>query len=402
MPGGVVDVMHVGSAALLGSDCPGLRPDLNIRKGDKVQTGQILFTDKSRPQIGFAAPISGVVKSVEFGARRSLSAIVIERDDAASAPKAVDLPVAGVDIRKSLLESGHWPAFRSRPFGRIPDPDVVPEAIFVTMTDPDPHAPEPNLVLDGRRAEFARGLDALQQLTDGAVHVCQVKGQDKVSAFDRVQIHSFPDRHPYGLAAAHIARLHPRGAVWTIGYQDVAAIGRFLETGRYSAERVVAVSGPRYPRPHLARTVQGAVIADVLAGVSLSPGSGHPARLLSGSALTGSESAYLGRNHQQITVLDRPPPARLPTFLSHLAGGSRPGGLRPLFPTGALEHALPTDTPPVPLMRALSVGDLEAAERLGCLDLIEEDVAMLSALCTSGADYQPMLRRVLDDLERAI
>ena len=49
-------------------------------------------------------------------------------------------------------------------------------------------------------------------------------------------------------------------------------------------------------------------------------------------------------------------------------------------------------------MRALSVGDVDAAERLGCRELIEEDVAALSRLCTSGADYGRLLREVLDQL----
>ncbi len=385
---------------MLGSDCPGLRPVLKVANGDRIQAGQILFTDRSRPQIGFAALVSGVIQSIEFGARRSLSAIVIRNEPSAEALSTLGPPDTA-DIRKTLLDSGHWPAFRTRPFGRIPDPDAMPEAIFVTMTDPDPGAPDPSLVLAGELSAFEAGLEALQDLTDGSVHLCQAKGQDLVAARKRVQVHSFPDRYPYGLAAAHIARLHPRGAVWTIGYQDVTAIGRFLQTGSYSASRVISVSGPRYPNPHLARTVQGAAIADVLTALSIRPEPGHPPRLLSGSVLTGSDSGYLGRYHQQITILDGSPPARLPAFLARLAQGSGRRGVRALFPTAALEHALPTDTPPVPLMRALSVGDIEAAERLGCLDLIEEDVAMLSALCTSGVDYRPMLRRVLDELEQA-
>jgi Na+-transporting NADH:ubiquinone oxidoreductase subunit A len=79
-------------------------------------------------------------------------------------------------------------------------------------------------------------------------------------------------------------------------------------------------------------------------------------------------------------------------------GGHRPS---PLIPTAKLESALPYGLPVVPLMRALSVGDAEVAERLGCLDLIEEDVALLSSLCTSGSDYGQLLRRVLDELEDA-
>ena len=55
----------------------------------------------------------------------------------------------------------------------------------------------------------------------------------------------------------------------------------------------------------------------------------------------------------------------------------------------------------MPLIRALAVGDVEAAARLGALELIEEDIALLSTLCTSGADYGALLRQALDILAEA-
>ena len=53
-------------------------------------------------------------------------------------------------------------------------------------------------------------------------------------------------------------------------------------------------------------------------------------------------------------------------------------------------------------MRALAVRDSESAARLGALGLVEEDVALLSNLCTSGSDYGKLLRNVLDDLAEQI
>ena len=55
--------------------------------------------------------------------------------------------------------------------------------------------------------------------------------------------------------------------------------------------------------------------------------------------------------------------------------------------------------PPVPLLRALSVGDTETAERLGCLELAESDVALLTHVCPSKIDYAPLLRKALDEIE---
>jgi Na+-transporting NADH:ubiquinone oxidoreductase subunit A len=69
-----------------------------------------------------------------------------------------------------------------------------------------------------------------------------------------------------------------------------------------------------------------------------------------------------------------------------------------MIPTAALERALDFGFPVIPFLRALSVGDAETASRLGCLEMVEEDLAAVSLACTSGADYGRMLRHVLDEL----
>ena len=73
------------------------------------------------------------------------------------------------------------------------------------------------------------------------------------------------------------------------------------------------------------------------------------------------------------------------------------------LPMEAFERAFPFDILPTPLMRALAIGDVETAERLGCLELVEEDMAVLTQLCTSGCDYGHLLRHSLNLLlsERA-
>jgi Na+-transporting NADH:ubiquinone oxidoreductase subunit A len=70
----------------------------------------------------------------------------------------------------------------------------------------------------------------------------------------------------------------------------------------------------------------------------------------------------------------------------------------PIIPTGKLDNALPRGLLPLPLMRALSVKDSEVAQRLGCLNLAEDDMALLTNGCTSGSDYGSLLRQVLDEL----
>ena len=64
------------------------------------------------------------------------------------------------------------------------------------------------------------------------------------------------------------------------------------------------------------------------------------------------------------------------------------------------ERIFPFDTPATYLLRALSVDDIEEAERLGCLELDEEDLALCTFVCPGKANYATILRRNLDLIEK--
>ncbi len=68
---------------------------------------------------------------------------------------------------------------------------------------------------------------------------------------------------------------------------------------------------------------------------------------------------------------------------------------------GQYERVMPMDILATFLLRALAVGDHEEAERLGCLELDEEDLALCSFVDPGKADFGPLLRRSLEAIERA-
>lgn len=394
----------VARIALLGVDLPGLRPKLLCEQGSRVKRGQAVFHDRAHPEIVFVSPVAGVVESITLGPRRSLSALVIRSETGQREPDPVTMAMSSATaVRAALLENGSWPSFLTRPFGRIPAPDAVPEAIFVTVTADNPHAPDPRVVLADQHDAFAAGLKALALLTDGTVHVCQAQGADIAAGLgDRIRGSFFSSGTASGLAGTHIHRLHPVGrgqSVWSIGYQDVLSIGKLIETGVPDFSRVVAIAGPRARHPGLLRTVAGASLQELIREETVTGTGAAPLCVLSGSAATGRQASWLGRYHQQITLLDDVPnhgKAPEKGWIAHFRRASSMPA--PLVPTAALECALSFDVPVVPFLRALSVGDAETASRLGCLEMVEEDLAAVSLACTSGADYRRMLRHVLDEL----
>ncbi len=71
-----------------------------------------------------------------------------------------------------------------------------------------------------------------------------------------------------------------------------------------------------------------------------------------------------------------------------------------MVPIGTYEWVTPLDIIPTYLLRALAIGDLEEAEKLGCLELEEEDLALCSFTCPGKYNYGAHLRNVLTEIER--
>ena len=71
-----------------------------------------------------------------------------------------------------------------------------------------------------------------------------------------------------------------------------------------------------------------------------------------------------------------------------------------MVPIGMYERIMPLDIIPTFLLRALEIGDLERAEKLGALELDEEDLALCSFVCPGKQDYGEHLRKVLDQIHK--
>jgi Na+-transporting NADH:ubiquinone oxidoreductase subunit A len=71
-----------------------------------------------------------------------------------------------------------------------------------------------------------------------------------------------------------------------------------------------------------------------------------------------------------------------------------------MIPLSAYEDVMPLDLLPVPLLRALAARDTVRAERLGCLELGEEDLALCTFVDAGKNDWQRALRLVLVMIEK--
>ncbi|MDH1261545.1 Na(+)-translocating NADH-quinone reductase subunit A [Pseudomonas sp. GD03944] len=418
----------VRSVAVIGFDYHGMKPTMEVQVGDRVKLGQVLFSDKKLPGVNYTAPGAGVISAIHRGEKRVLQSVVIdlEGDDQltfAQYPVSELATLSDSSIRENLQQSGLWTALRSRPFSQVPAIDAVPSSIFVTAIDTHPLAADPAVVIADHAADFENGLTVLSGLAK--VFLCKApQASLPGEQLEKVQVEAFAGPHPAGLAGTHIHFLDPVNAtksVWSIGYQDVIAIGKLFTTGHLWVDRVVSLAGPVVTEPRLLRTRLGANLDELTAG-QLETGYN---RVVSGSVLGGRTArgafAYLGRYHQQVSCLaegtDREmlhylragvnKHSVLNIFVSKLMAAktfafstTTNGSPRAMVPVGNYEAVMPLDILATQLLRYLIVGDTEMAQKLGCLELDEEDLALCTYVCAGKYEYGPILRDNLSRIEK--
>ena len=421
----------ITEVAVVGTDYVGIKPTMLVREGDSVIIGQPLLEDKKNPGVFITSPAAGTVKAVNRGERRALQSIVVEVAEHEESQKftAHDASYLGSLERQivvdQLVDSGQWTAFRTRPFSKVPAVDSTPRSIFVNAMDTNPLAADPQVVIAESSQDFHNGLIVLERLTEGSVFVTTAPDfSPEIPNGGRIVNKQFSGPHPAGLAGTHIHCLDPvspERSVWTISYQDVIAIGALFTTGQLSVTRVVALGGPQVNSPRLLKTRLGARLTQLTANEL----NEEENRIISGSILNGFAAkgpfAYLGRYNDQVSVLregrERPMLhylvagknrfSAMPIYLSRLLGKkswdfttSTNGSERAMVPVGAYEKVMPLDVLPTQLLRSLIVGDTEMAQKLGALELDEEDLALCTYVCPGKYEYGPILRDNLARIEK--
>jgi len=444
IPGGPLQVVRGSTpctrVAVMADDFPGMKARMHVEEGDTVKRGQVLFEDRKRPGVMHTAPGAGRIVGIHRGEKRSLQSVVIDLSDGersgepgpdefasfTSYTGASPDSLSGDQIRALLVESGLWTAIRERPYSKVPTPDGSADALFITATDTNPHAPIPEVALEGRMDDFVLGAGLVAKLVDGPTYLC-VGEHSEIGdrAPSSVRVEQFAGPHPSGTVGLHIHQLRPvnrQHSVWHIGYQDVAAIGQLFSTGRLDMTRVISIAGPQVENPRLERTRIGARVSEIVAPDA----SEAEVRIISGSVLEGKRTHgeafdYMGRYDRQISLLEED---RENVFLGWLAPGfdlfsitrtfiskifkperfrfttSTYGSPRAMVPIGLYERVMPMDIMPTFLLRALIVGDIERAEQLGILELDEEDLALCTYVCPGKTNYGPILRKNLETIEK--
>jgi Na+-transporting NADH:ubiquinone oxidoreductase subunit A len=423
------DTIVVSKVAVLGEEYIGMRPTMHVQVGDVVKKGQLLFEDKKNPGVKFVSPAAGDVIEINRGARRVLQSVVIgvKGEEFVAFDKIEADNILNTERQKlvdTLIETGLWTALRTRPYSKAPAIDSTPHSIFVTATDTNPLALDPQLVISEREEDFANGIKVLTQLVSGGkIFVCKASGANVSASGENVEVHEFSGPHPAGLVGTHIHHLDTVGVgkkVWHINYQDVLCFGASITSGELDTRRVISIAGPAAKSPTIVRTVLGASTKELVDGQCYDA----PTRVISGSVLNGTKAsgpqAFLGRFHLQVSLIQEDAEKRFlgwispgankhsvtRAYLGHLSPkklfnmtSTTNGSDRSMVPIGNYERIMPLDVIPTLLLRDLLSGDTDGAQTLGALELDEEDLALFTYVCPGKYDYGPVLREALTTIE---
>ena len=434
-----LDIKLVGEASLTKSDAiksnfysikpedfHGLTPKLLVKAGVKVKAGEPIFYDKSNDSIQFVSPVSGEVTEIIRGDKRRILEIKIQADKTQTFFDHEKLEVKSATkeaIKAKLLASGCWPFVMQRPYDVIANPEQTPKGIFISAYASAPLAANFDFVLTGKQAELQAAVTALSKLTDGNVNVSVSK--DSHSPFTNLEdvvTHKVSGPHPSGNVGTLINKIDPvnKGeVVWTFTPQDLVIIGEVLLTGKFNAERIVALAGSGIQEPRYLVTKIGSEIATMVYDRGIEKDAN--VRIISGNVLSGKEikpDGFLGYYSNVVTVIpegddyeffgwNKPVFEKVSTSRALTFSWLTPnknfdlntntnGEHRAFVLTGTYEEVFPLDIFPMQILKACMYQDLDEMEALGMYEVAPEDFALTEFVCVSKQPHQKIIREGLD------
>ncbi len=396
-------------------------PKMVLKEGAKVLAGDELFFSKYTEEVRFTSPVSGTLLEVKRGGKRRIMEVIIEADPVDNYKDFGKLDAASANaeaVKELILESGCGAFINQRPYDIVADPKDSPKAIFVSAVTTAPLDGDLGFILKDKVAAFQEGVYALQKLTSGKVHVSIDDSSSYLKDIKGAEIHHVKGPHPAGNVGVQIHKIDPINMgerVWTVGAEDVTIIGNVFLTGKFIAERTIAVAGSEAKDRKYYKTIIGANSVDLIGTVP------DNIRIISGNVLTGlkiSNNQYLGFYPNSLTLIPEGNEYRilgwLPFTYNNIHSNSRTslsflfpnkkyepttnlnGEERALVVTGEMEEVFPMDIFPMQLIKACMAGDIEKMETLGIYEVAPEDFALIDYVNTSKIEAQEIIRLGLD------
>jgi Na+-transporting NADH:ubiquinone oxidoreductase subunit A len=410
--------------AIRPEDFHSIIPKLVAKEGAHVKAGETLFYNKDNEAMKFVSPVSGEVTEVQRGPRRRIDAIKItaDKEQTHTDHGKFDLSADAAKVKAHLLASGCWAFIKQRPYDVVAKADKTPKAVFISGYASAPLAADLDYTLSGKEAELQAAVTALSKLTDGGVHVSIGSSDSPLANLSDITTYKISGPHPSGNVGTLINKVSPvnKGeVVWTVNAHDLVIIGELLLTGKFNAERIVALAGSSVKKPRYFRTKIGSEIATMVYDNGVEQDGND--RIISGNVLSGKQvkpDGNLDYYSNVITVIpegddyeffgwNKPIFNKISTSRALTFSWLTPkkkfdlntntnGEHRAFVTTGTYEQVFPLDIYPMQILKACMYQDLDEMEALGMYEVAPEDFALTEFVCVSKQPHQKIIREGLD------
>jgi len=410
--------------ALLPERIPFVKPRLKVKVDDPVKVGSPVFEDKRNPQLVFLSPGGGKIADIKYGPRRVIKEIVIELDpdeDYEAFPVISEADLDGMERKKlvkMIMTGGLWPLFRALPFRDVPNPDVVPPSVIVSLNSKEPFQPVPEAYLNDRIDLFEFGIKILQKLSETLLISTSSNdgfAQDRLNGFVTHTCNGFYPADDPGVLLYHIKKSPDENRSWYINGQDVLLLAMLFKTGKYPVDRTVVLGGSlARERKHL-QTRMGVPLNHITKGRTDDTGT---ARYIVGGIFKGytaSKDSYMGFYESSLVLIPqgdekeffgfaRPgfnKPSHSRAFLSFLNTSSMAmdcnchGEVRACINCGFCGEVCPVDILPQFTYKTILADEIEEALDHGLLDCVE------CCLCTYVCPSKIELKTIFKETKKA-
>jgi len=385
---------------------------LLVKVNDLVKVGTPIFYDKNNSDVMFTSTVSGSVKEIVFGNRRSVESIVIQNDK-----KYEMFSLEINESREILLKSGLWSLIRQKPFSKIPDSKSSPKSFFISSIPTEPFAVNNSFLFKNIDNNLQRGIDVLKKIFNCDINM-GISDDSEFTELKNINFYKINRLHPSGNVGVQIHHIDPikngDDTRWYLSMQDLNRIGFYFNNKKYFNFKYYSVGGNGVVNPSYYKTLIGTPIKKITGF------SEDRIRFISGDVLSGTETQKemsIDFYDEVLSVIEfsekreflgwlKPGIDKYSltgTFLSKIISNNKSklnthlnGSVRTIIPMGNWESVLPMNIYPEYLVKSILCKDIDMMEKLGIYESSPEDYALCSFICQSKVEVSNIIQDGLD------
>lgn len=216
-----------------------------VETGSIVKIGTPILTDKNLPFIRYLSPGSGKISFEET--RFSIECMQTTYLQYQTFKKFELQHSSQKDIILHIIQIGFWHYFRNLNTTKVPDPETLPSALYISLQNDEPEMPNSDFLFKEKDSvlDFELALSALEKISP-IIHIAiptnAINLKLKLRQFITHEIEGdYPANQP-GVFSYYVNKNESKTA-WTISAQDVIRLGFFLRTGHYPVTKLIKLSG---------------------------------------------------------------------------------------------------------------------------------------------------------------